>query len=386
MEPGETQRNSLHRFAADLIGLDDQGEPTETLGRLFRKLRDDDFLPDPTSHEAIQTLAGRPIAQDSLLFQEASDFQKRRLLEDVERFAAEFFSIPIEARLERWKSLVEACARSPRLIERLDALKPGLTINAGLAVDASPVVNQLIDDILTLFPMKRAAKAAEARARIDRFQKNTQSTDADRSKVLKLLRKRHPGLVELSEGYLDQFTRPRGPNRLNLGRIRKPNVSPVSEDSGNIRAFVTIGVVLLAAFSRMLTAGSTNRADPHLPRFPASALPVATPTAPNLIVRDELKLKIRDELKRLDRSLNETELDRLVAGLPIEVVPNVGGNGTARLLGAWTPKIHARFVKALKDGLMKTEPDLTEEEVDELVDRCSPKSSAKPNPDRATSP
>ena len=400
MPPGEpTRRNRRSNDSRpNSWGSIDRDLPDDDDGRaLFRKLRDDDFLPDPVSHEALLALAGRPVSHESQIRQEAADLQERRLHAAVERFAAEFFSIPVADRVERWKVLAETCSRQERLIERLWLLKPGLTLDPTRTVEASPVVKRLIDDILALFPMRFAPRAAEARARVERFR--TDIGDAtERSKALKELRKRHPEVVAVADGYLDRFSGPGRPFRLrDVGDSPNEHRSVVTipanaREPGKIRAFVTIAVVVIATVSRLATSGARHQPSPPPPTssfsrpIPRPPVPTALTTAPNLIVRDELKLKIRAELSQLGKEIDDSQLDRLVAGLPVEVVPNVGGMGTVRLLGAWTEKIQARFVLALKQGLLETDLDLTESEVDDVVARALPATSSAPVPTRPSSP
>jgi hypothetical protein len=118
----------------------------------------------------------------------------------------------------------------------------------------------------------------------------------------------------------------------------------------------------------------------EIPGWPVSS------SAPNLIVRDELKVKIRGELERLDKPLPEPELDRIIAGLPFEIVPNIGGMATIRLLGAWTETMQTRFVAALKGGLIETDLDLTEAEIDALVANCLPRRAVEPAAPRSKTP
>jgi hypothetical protein len=394
MGPGEKPRTSLERFAAEQIGFDDPENSAETIAGLFRKLRDDDFLPDPLAHDAILALAGRPLPLklDSMLFREGSHIKECELHAKVEQFAAEFFTIPVAQRVDRWKALVEICSSRGRLLERLDGLKSGLTLDVKQIDDPSPLVKRLLDDILALFPMRPSAKAAEARARIERFLTDPKGDDTDRSKALKQLRKRHPEMVALAEGYLTQIARPRRPTRLTgslAGVKARPAVQHPSPDSGNTRAFVTIAVVLVATVSRLLTSHSTPSTPRPIPPFTGFPVPPVSPTistAPNLVLREELKGKIRAEITRLGKKIDESQLDRVVAGLPVEVVPNFGGTGMVRLLGGWTEKIRTRFVESLNDGLLETELDLTEKEVDGLIAKCLPNPASESVPQRPPSP
>ena len=113
MTPGDRLEGPLERFAAEVVGLEQRPDEADTLAALFRKLRDDDFLPDPLTHEALLALAGRPVESGSLLGEEAAAAEERKLHAEVEQFASEFFAIPVASRVDRWRTLGPGLCPAP---------------------------------------------------------------------------------------------------------------------------------------------------------------------------------------------------------------------------------------------------------------------------------
>ena len=385
MSPGEPLGGPFGPFAADLVGLEPVSTAADSTAALFRKLRDDDFLPDPLTHEALLALAGRPVGAGSLLAEEAAGAEEQRHLAEVERFAADFFAIPVVERAGRWRALAQSGARHPRSIERLKALRPGLSIDRGAFADPSPPVRRLADDLLDLFPMRPEPRAVESRGRALRFQADETLTDSDRGRALRDLTRGHPDLAAISDGYLDRLEKP--PRPASAKRFRAKVADTASRKAEPNRwQYVGITLFLLSVASRLLTnASSTPRPTPSPPilstqAFPSSAYrpgpnPQTTPNLPLIhrAVRDEIKAKLRGEVAKLGKALDEPTLDRLVGALPVEQLPQAGGMATLVLLGAWTEKVHARFVALLRDGLASTDLDLDEEGRDELARECFPK-------------
>jgi hypothetical protein len=389
MSRGEPPGESPHSFAAELVGLEPGTSASDTVATLFRRLRDDDYLPDPLTHEALLALAGRPVAQGSLLLEEAAAADERRHFAEIERFAAKFFEIPIAERVERWKALAQASARHPRPIERLKALRPGLSIDRGALADPSATVRRLADDLLDLFPMRQEPRAAESRARAAQFRADETLTDADRSRALKDLRN-HPEIVELSHGYLEQLAKPRRPSPTR--RVRAKVVGFVWREPDPIRRlklfWVVVSMVVGGPLLLLNRDSATSKLAPNgraftNPVFSVLASRPGSITPANLkllhrAIRDEIKGKLRTEVAKLGKNLDESVLDRLVDALPVEQLPQEGGLATLVMIGTWTEKVHARFVARLRDGLASTDLDLDDKGRDELARKCFPRPSKGP--------
>ena len=388
MSPGEPLGGPFGPFATGLVGLEPGLAGPDATAALFRKLLDDDFLPDPLTHEALLALAGRPVGPGSLLAEEAASAEELRLVADIEEFAAGFFAIPVAERVERWRALAQASTKHPRMIERLKALRPGLSVDRGAFHDPSPAVRRLADDVLDLFPMRPEPRAVESRDRADRYRSDESLTDSDRERALKGLARRHPAIASLSPDHLARLSKPR---RLSPARRVRAKLADIRlrKSEPNRWQYVGITLFLLSLAGRLLNnAPSTPKPSPISPlavpsgfASPANRpgpIPPARPQPIHRAIRAELKGKLREEVAKAGKSLDEPTLDRLVDGLPVEQLPGVGGMATLVLIGAWTENVHARFVARLKDGLKSTDLALNDEELDDLSRKCLPTPSSKP--------
>jgi hypothetical protein len=344
MPPGDRSSGPLERFAAEAIGLEPALDESATRVALFLRLRDHDFLPDPLQHQAILALAGRAVVAGSVLLEEIADAEERRLHAEVEQYAAEFFDVPVVSRVDRYRLLGQACARHPRLIERLRLLRPGLMIDRASLTDASPLVQQLLDDILDLFLLRPGPRAAEARARVSTFKADPGSTDADRARALKILVSRHPEVVALLPDFPARLGKVR--RRASADRLLARVVEKVGEPSDPWRrGYLVIAVIMLSGVFRLANTLTTKPTS--LPIAPSNfqspgnvALsPSDKARMESAIIRflhDEFKEMIRRELTRIGKPLEDRQLDGVVERLPVEDLPPVGG--MALTLNASSPK------------------------------------------------
>jgi hypothetical protein len=387
MPPGDPPGDSFILFAAGVIGLEPGPDPAETRSALFRKLLDDDFLPDPLAHEAILALAGRPLTQGSLLAEEASEAERRRLHRDVEQFASAFFDLPISSRVEQFRMLSQACAQHPSLIERLMVLRPALMVARTTVTDPSPLVKALLDDILDLCVLRPGPRSVEARARAERFRSDPNATDAARERALKHLKSRHPAMVALLPDYPAGLTKVR--RRGSADRVIAEVVGKVVEPSNPLRrAYVVIAVVLLSGVGRLLATktSSTPMSTPSnylsAPKIklPAAKSDAAIADAIRRYLRDEFKKPIRRELARAGKSIDEPRLNRLVAQLPVEQLSQVGGMASVVLSGQWTETARDLFIVRLKTALKEAKVGLSDAEIDDLAPRCVPQATPRGKP------
>jgi hypothetical protein len=392
MATGETPRSALHRFAAERVGIDPDGNSAETIARICRKLVVDDFLPDPLTHEAFLSLVGRPMGTDRLLYQEAARSQERRLLDAIEAFAEEFFAIPVAPRVERWKGLVDACPRRHRLLDRLLALKPGLMVEVPSRKDPSPAVQILVEDLLALFPMRRSTRIAESRARARRFWNDPTLTDQDRSRALKRLRRKHAEIASLSEAHLSHLVSPRRPLKRDGIAVRAYQylASKINKSNYDMKiiGFFTIMVfigIFVAISNESKRSTRTLRRSRNIPTVPKPIDPSAPSPAPGLafpqtLIRNEFKSRIQNELRRIGRRMNEDQLEYIVNSLPVDDFPRTDDFTLLRVDGIWPWTIHAPFVAQLKQVWKLTDLALSEEELDTLASRCFPKPSIDVSP------
>jgi hypothetical protein len=393
MTPGD---RSLGQFAAEVVGLKPADNEGETIAALFRKLQDEDFLPDPLTHQALLALAGRPIESGSLLSEEAAASEQRRLHDEVERFASEFFEIPVAARVERWRALAQASARHPRLIDRLRILKLGLGIDRNAIDDPSPAVKQLLDDLLTLFPMRTEPRASESRARLERFLSDPSLNPATRTRALKHVLKRHPEVSALSRGYLAQLDKPRRAIKAERTEARAFSLPREKRDL-HPTFYIFLALTVMGGLSRL--TNSTRTTPPPFqvpvnstvsPNFRPAVNPISVPKpkpgVTHFFLREEIKAKIKGELTRIGKEIDDKRLAEIVSVLPIDDLPQVGGMATLVLQGHWTKEVQTRFVGLLKESLDATDLDLSEQELDEVATKCFPSPTTQPAPSRPQSP
>jgi hypothetical protein len=153
---------AARRWAAELLGVQENTPPVEARRAYFRKLRENDFLPERSLHHAALILEGKPVpaeVEDELLLEEES-----RLHADVESFAEELFKLPPSQRRERWHRLFSRCRSALPLMTRLQALKAGLDVDtAQMPLDQS-ARDWLVAHLLESFPLRPQAQAAARQA------------------------------------------------------------------------------------------------------------------------------------------------------------------------------------------------------------------------------
>jgi len=248
--------------------------------------------------------------------------------------------------------------------------------------DPSAVVKRLVDDILDLFPESPEAQAAEARTRAEAFRDDPSLTDAQRSRALKDLVGRHPEIVALLPDYPSRLAKVKVRRRASPSQVR----SRVESFLGvfDQRAVWIIAVLLLSGVGRLFTTQrSPSSSFPNYSTRPATPVtnPVRWETAAiSRAIRDELKASIRRELMQVGKSLDDSKLERVVAGLPVEQLPQVGGMASLVLQGHWTGPVRDRFIARLKAGLKLVGAGLTEAEIDQVAPRCFPRASPRVSP------
>ncbi len=120
---------------------------------------------------------------------------------------------------------------------------------------------------------------------------------------------------------------------------------------------------------------------------PKTATPASSPGqfnrfTPTVVIREEFAARIRKELNRIGKKLDDDRLNAVLDALPIEDLPKIGGLSTIAIRGFWTRRIHSRFVNCLKDALKATDLKLSEAELDDFAARCIPRPTDDSDPDR----
>ncbi len=216
MAPGKSAEASFLRAAADRLGLQSPVAPDAARAAVLQKLRDDDYLPDPATHEAILAVSGRRLGNVSLLADDLTA-ETGRLLEQIEEFATGFFTIPPPDRVEHWRALHNTCEGRESLLARLRDLEPGLSLDPASIIGGSPVAARLIDDVLALFVLPLEARAPRSRELAMQFREDPALTDLERYQARRELVRRHRDIARLSPVYLKQVAR--HPSPWMLGRL-----------------------------------------------------------------------------------------------------------------------------------------------------------------------
>ncbi len=126
----------------------------------LKRIQEERFSPSELATEAYQILSERR-DRDKLIAVSADARREvaARLRERVERFASEFFDLPVDVRAARWQTLRDAAQSFPRILARLSRLKEGLAVAVQPAVDAAPQVQKLQDACCELFVLRPATAA-----------------------------------------------------------------------------------------------------------------------------------------------------------------------------------------------------------------------------------
>ena len=225
MAPGKCDQASLLRVAAGRLGLEPPVTPDSARATALRKLRDDDYLPCPATHEAILVVLGQWPGGPSLLADEL-DEEAEQLLGQIEEFASVFFTIPPLDRADRLRALHGACEGHDPALARLRDLEPGLHLDRSAIIPRSPVMERLIDDILSLFVLPPDERAIRSRELANRFRTDPELTNHKRSKACRALARHHPEIVKLSPVYFKQITPHASPwilGRLSIWYRRRVN-------------------------------------------------------------------------------------------------------------------------------------------------------------------
>ncbi len=200
--PGETAAATQTRLAFEWLDIPPDATAATVREAVCRKLAAANFMPDPTTHEAILIAMGRPIpALGSLLAATADD----EICCAVEAFAVDFFAIPVAERLVRWEALWVAAAHLPQVAARLDRLRPGLTIDPQAITAADPSVEWLANDLMNLFVAPVAYRPAWLRGMLARLETKPRVWNRERARASRSIRRVAPALADSGRDYLKRM-------------------------------------------------------------------------------------------------------------------------------------------------------------------------------------
>jgi hypothetical protein len=357
------------RWAAELLGVQENASSVEAKRAYLLKLRECDFLPPQSLRRALRILDGSlvPAKPDEEWFVEEED----RLRAEVASFAQEFFALPMTKRRERWAALLSRCQIVPPLMARLLALKPGLEVETqNLALDQS-FRGQLAAHLLQSFPLPALDQATSRQACLRPIEVSSAAVSHKLwEKAARYLLAEWPALAALDKELVQHIAKLRSQLKRQSKAHRRSQwnrqASTASSEKGNLRWLILLVPILTAIMRGVPTSNNSS----------SGKAPSTSYSGPH----DGMRLR---ELPPIDELLNPSKFD-------VEVV-NSGGARTLR----FTPRPHSTI--PAWDGLQanKVQPllmgegmlrlmGLSPEQIDFLASRAAARAvlDSPPNPPR----
>jgi hypothetical protein len=305
---GESE-SEFQRWACEQLNVPGGAAPEAERAAFLKRVQADRFLPSAMVHDAFDTLRGVPVDDSNpvLLCENARDEISRRVSEQVESFAGEFFRLPIAERARRWQTLQLRAQPFPRILARLNLLQAGLAVDFNPPGEAAPLIDRLTRACCDLFVL-RPSEAAVLRQSLEAEFSVEPSTWTLAAKLLrghapeiarltpKLIDylQTHTDRAEASRQGLERVARARAAaERTPKVRIERPENEGFEFDAYSLgQLFWVIALVLIAAFLRWkeVEEDSRNRrrmiderraARSHeAPAQQGGAQPAATPQTP----------------------------------------------------------------------------------------------------------
>ncbi len=268
------------------VALD--ASPDQVEATFLQRLRDDDFVPDESLLTAFKTMTESDADCVLLDMPDSYRFNESLVLEEqIGAFAKEMFRCSPAERLRQWQQLRLECQDVPRMLVRLDGLKPGLALDASAHIDSPPLVRRLGDELLKLFvltPTEKAVRRSEILASIENELPDWE--DAARTLI-----ERFPDLRELDTQFVDElayWSNWASEARDMRSRTYEPRV--VARHSGDGRG-INMFIWMFVFFIAMAVLGTinNNRSDSTSPYMsPSYSPPKFDPTnTPGLTLKPE---------------------------------------------------------------------------------------------------
>lgn len=246
---------ALRRWAAEQIGIDESASIEQIQAAFFTRLRETNFSP-PLAWSCALALLQRGLPEVWRAEHEpARSYWEQLLRGEVEAFAACFFSLDLEARRRRWSKLLAECKPFlPRLAARLQALEPGLQIDATAVPRAGSPVGDLARDVMRLFVLGHAERTAARQALIVEQQR-----EASRwHEAACSLGFRYPRLAALDPALVDFWKQSeqregrRDELHRRLRNRRQPVVTSSRGTQDNSGRLVFVGAIILMIVFRII--------------------------------------------------------------------------------------------------------------------------------------
>jgi hypothetical protein len=153
---------ALRRWALAQFDLQPNLATDAARRELLKQLGPIDFVPSSDWDSALRVAGIAPCDGDwnGAAFAPALRAVEESVRENVDAFAAQFFSLPPEARRVRYQELLGQCMGMPAAAARLEALQPALEMPCELPVGHAPRVVELLDQTRRLFVLPRQERAS----------------------------------------------------------------------------------------------------------------------------------------------------------------------------------------------------------------------------------
>ncbi len=315
-------------WARDQVGVPPSASLDEVRQSFFAALEDENLTPDEILDRAFRTLRweaeGIIDAEDPPEFLAAEECDLR---EEVDKFAAEMFSLPTFQRRERWSDLHQRAAYAPRLQARLEILAPGLDVDLGPLAggDGEMHLLTLARYAMELFPLRPTARAVRRHTLLQTIHKDELKPWR---KAAQALKKKYPHLAALAPELIDPLASPASTPR------RSAPTAPTPRKEGSARG-AWAGLALAAAIFGFFIVRAGLQSSPSPPNLPSSPFsspfrytppddgPIRPVTPPSSSHVDEILRKLREDMRR-----HEEERDRWMREVPKAQPPTWPPNRT----------------------------------------------------------
>jgi hypothetical protein len=261
--PGEPE---LRRWAQQELGLDATATVEDARRAFLRRVSDNDFLPQPATAEALGILqppAGRPAH-----CLEAEAAAERRLREEIELFAADFFQFDVPERKNRWSDLMARARPWPSLKGFLNMLRQGLNMDLRTVGPEDALLARKVAELFTLPPPERARRRQE-------FLRAAEEEADGWEQAALAFQAREPGLAALEPVLLARLAdRPHAARRAAAARKKRARAlaaaTPASNGQGSGLKYSWVIILVFIGLARACTSafqdsGSSRNIRPQLP-------------------------------------------------------------------------------------------------------------------------
>lgn len=304
----ESPAADLRRWACKQLELAPEASTEERRRAVLAELAQFDFTPPLGWQSAMRAsgiLSGGDLGfgLDDRALYSARRAWEESLREEIEAFAAEFFSLEVPDRIGRFGDLADRCQAAPALRARLEGLRIGLELPSQPPPGMSASMGELVSQMRKLFVERPHARAAQRLALLRR----SAATVAQWRSDARRLQRAFPGEAALEPALIHELTsgREREKRRKRAHRKRLARRSVVVRYGRRVSAqFWWPAVGVFSIVLGVLLGISDNRRNPH------------TPAPRDPPVNQEFLKRWQDDInRRLQEGEPLTDVERILFGL-----------------------------------------------------------------------